>query len=165
MKNTETTPSKLKIEIRQSKTSDVREINELERLVFSSKMRYGPSLIVAIINTSLSHLALTAELKHQNKIVGFIAGEIDEKIENLGRIITIEVDPAFQHHQIGRQLLQVIEKNFITHYSIEKLELQVHFENEKAIAFYRKHGFSEVKKLKNYYSRKEHAILMQKTIS
>ena len=164
MTKSENKSAKLKIEIRQSKISDVEEINELERLVFSPKMRYGPSLIVAIINTSLPCLALTAELKHQNKIVGFIAGEIEEASGQLGRIITIEVDPQYQHHHIGEQLLRAFERNLGDHYAIKNLELQVHFENHNAINFYRKHGFRKIKKLKNYYARKEHAILMQKSI-
>ncbi|PWI48296.1 hypothetical protein CEE45_07520 [Candidatus Heimdallarchaeota archaeon B3_Heim] len=128
-------------------------------------MRYGPSLIVRIINTSSPHLALTAVLKPQNKIVGFIVGEYEDKKELLGRIVTIEVDPRYQQHQIGQRLLQAFEQNFVDHYSVQTLELQVHFENHKAINFYRKHGYTEVKKLKNYYSRKEHAILMQKSIN
>jgi len=164
MNTIEKIPSELDIEIRQSKISDVGEINELEKMVFSPKIRYGPSLIVAIINTSLPHLALTAELKHQKKIIGFIAGEIDERIDLLGRIITIEVDPNFQNHKIGEQLLHEFEKNIVDHYSVDRLELQVHVTNHAAIAFYKKHGYFEVKKLKNYYSRKEHAILMQKDI-
>ncbi len=128
-------------------------------------MRYGPSLIVRIINTSSPHLALTAVLKPQNKIIGFIAGEYEDKKELLGRIVTIEVDPRYQQHQIGQRLLQAFEQNLVDHYSVQTLELQVHFENHKAINFYRKHGYTEVKKLKNYYSRKEHAILMQKSIN
>ena len=128
-------------------------------------MRYGPSLIIAIINTSSPHLALTAVLKHQKKIVGFIAGEYEDSPKLLGRIVTIEVDPQYQHHKIGQRLLQSFEQNLVNHYSIQTLELQVHFENHKAINFYRKHGYTEVKKLKNYYSRKEHAILMQKSIN
>ncbi len=153
------------IDIRQSKISDVDAINELEKQVFSSKMRYGPSLIMAIINTSLPHLAQTAILKDQNTIVGFIAGEIDSRNPLLGRIITIEVDPKLQHHKIGKQLLLSFERKISDHYSVENLELQVHYENHKAIRFYKKHGFSEVKKLKNYYARKEHAILMHKLLS
>ncbi|MHA1978035.1 MAG: GNAT family N-acetyltransferase [Candidatus Hodarchaeales archaeon] len=162
-KSKNNTPTQ-KVEIRQSKISDVEEINELERKLFSSKMRYGPSLILAIINTSLPHLALTAELKPQNNVIGFIAGEIEESFALLGRIITIEVDLKFQHQLIGELLLSAFEQNIKSHYSVQTLELQVHFENHKAINFYRKHGFREIKKLKNYYSRKEHAILMQKTL-
>ncbi len=152
------------ITIRQSKITDVDEINDLEKLVFSPKLRYGPSLIIAIINMALPHLALTALLEPQNKIVGFIAGEVDETRESVGRIITIEVDPVFQHHQIGHTLLQDLEQNLVEYYSIQTIELQVHYKNQNAINFYRKHGFSEVKRIKNYYARKEHAILMQKSI-
>ena len=70
----------------------------------------------------------------EKKVVGFVAGEIGRRKKNLGRIITIEIDPAFQHRHIGTKLLQKIEKNMREIYKISKIELQVHYLNQKAIS-------------------------------
>jgi ribosomal-protein-alanine N-acetyltransferase len=152
------------IEIRISEIEDAKSIYEIEKTVFSSKLQYGYSIILALITTSLTHLALTACVKDSKKIIGFIAGEIDENDNNLGRLITIEVDPELQSHHIGSKLILQFEKNLKDYYSIQNIELQVHSLNEVAISFYQKHNYIQVKKLRNYYARGEHAILMRKTM-
>jgi ribosomal protein S18 acetylase RimI-like enzyme len=152
------------IEIKKSDPKDVEAIIELEKAVFSPKLRYGPSIILALITTSPPHLALTAFLQGTDTTIGFIAGECDQKDGKLGRIITIEIDPEYQHRYIGTQLLQVIENNMKNYYSVSKIELQVHSLNETAINFYIKHGYIKVKELRNYYARGEHALLMMKAL-
>jgi ribosomal protein S18 acetylase RimI-like enzyme len=152
------------IEIKRSDPKDVEAIFELEKAVFSPKLRYGPSIILALITTSSPHLALTAFLQGTEIIIGFIAGECDLKDRELGRIITIEIDPKYQHRYIGTQLLQEIENNMKEYYSISKIELQVHSTNKTAIKFYNKHGYLKVKELRNYYARGEHALLMMKSL-
>jgi ribosomal protein S18 acetylase RimI-like enzyme len=152
------------VEIRASELTDADAINELEKAVFSPKLRYGPSVIIALIRTLPPNLVLTALLKTNDEIVGFIAGEVDNSDKTLGRIITIEIDPIFQHQSIGSKLLQKIEKNMIDHYSLQKIELQVHSLNQTAINFYKKHGYIKIKELRNYYARGEHALLMIKII-
>jgi ribosomal-protein-alanine N-acetyltransferase len=107
-------------------------------------------------------MALTAQLN--DSIVGFIIGEIDSTNDKLGRIITIQVDPLFQRKSIGHHLLTSIEKQFMI-CGVDSIELHVHFQNESAISFYQKHGYDVLKQLKNYYSRKEHALLIQKRSS
>ena len=111
------------VEIRASDPRDVEAINELEKAVFSPKLRYGPSIILGLITTASPHLALTAFIKGTDIIIGFIAGECDQANSTLGRIITIEINPQFQHRHIGSQLLEKIETSMIEHYSINKIGL------------------------------------------
>ena len=155
--------NEIEVKIRVSELNDVDAINELEKAVFSPKLRYGPSIIVALITTSQPHLTLTAYLKKTNTIIGFIAGECDQSKNSFGRLITIEIDPKYQNRHIGSQLLERIEKNMLEYYSIHKIELQVHSLNQTAITFYSKHGYIKIKELKNYYTRGEHALLMTKS--
>ena len=150
--------------IRISEIEDAKSIYEIEKTVFSPVLQYGYAIIVGLITTSLTHLALTAYLNDSKQVVGFIAGEIDEINDQLGRLITIEVDPKFQTHHIGTNLLLQFEKNIKTHYSVQKIELQVHSSNKIAISFYEKHNYKIVKKLRNYYARKEDAVLMRKNL-
>ena len=162
MVSTQKSEDKIDIGIRISEIEDAKSIYEIEKTVFSSELQYGYPIILALITTSLTHLALTAYVKDSMKIIGFIAGEIDENDDNLGRLITIEVDPELQSHHIGSKLLLQFEKNLKNHYSVQKIELQVHSLNEVALSFYQKHNYQKIKELRNYYARGEHAVLMKK---
>jgi ribosomal-protein-alanine N-acetyltransferase len=156
--------SKIDIGIRSSKIEDAEAIFEIEKTVFSSKLQYGYSIIVGIITTSLPHLALTAYLKANEKIIGFIAGELDENNDDLGRLITIEVDSNLQSHHIGSKLLLKFEENLKNYYSVQEVDLQVHSLNKVGISFYEKRNYQKIKELRNYYARREHAILMKKNL-
>lgn len=147
--------------IRQSTLNDADSIINLERLVFDVNLRYGPSLIFALIHTTYPNLALTA-ISKKKQILGFIAGEIDDLDDSLGRIVTIEVHPETQRNHIGTQLLKHFENN-IQEYGVKTIQLQVHSLNQSAITFYGFHGYKTVKNLRNYYSRGEHAYLMEKS--
>ena len=162
MVSTQKFEDKIDIGIRISEIEDAKSIYEIEKTVFSSELQYGYPIILALITTSLTHLALTAYVKDNKKIIGFIAGEIDENDDHLGRLITIEVDPELQSHHIGSKLLLQFEKNLKNHYSVQKIELQVHSLNEVALSFYQKHNYQKIKELRNYYARGEHAVLMKK---
>ncbi len=163
MASTKSSDNKIDIGIRISEIEDANAIYEIEKTVFSSKLQYGYAIIVGLITTSLTHLALTAYLKDSNKIIGFIAGEIDENDDKLGRLITIEVDTKLQSHHIGSKLLLQFEKNLRKFYSVQEIELQVHSLNKVAISFYQKHNYQKIKEIKNYYARREHALLMRKS--
>ncbi|MHA2175296.1 MAG: GNAT family N-acetyltransferase [Candidatus Hodarchaeales archaeon] len=149
--------------IRQSTITDTDSIINLERLVFDAKLRYGPSLIYALIHTASPNLALTAVTKSKNQIIGFISGEIDNYNKELARIVTIEVHPNFQRNHVGGKLLHQFEEN-LQSYHVKKIELQVHSMNQKAISFYELHGYLKIKELRNYYERHEHAFLMEKEV-
>ena len=165
MASTQESDDKIDFSIRTSKIEDAEAIYSIEKTVFSSKLQYGFAIIVGLIQTSLPNLALTAYLKESKKVIGFIVGEIDENNDDLGRLITIEVDPKIQNHHIGSKLLLKLEENLKKYYFLQDIELQVHSLNEVAIKFYEKHQYHKIKELRNYYARREHAILMKKKLS
>jgi ribosomal-protein-alanine N-acetyltransferase len=162
MTSTHEYDDEIDIGIRTSKIEDAKAIFDIEKDVFSQNLQYGYSIILGLITISQPHLALTAYLKESNKIIGFIAGEIDENDNGLGRLITIEVDSSLQSHHIGSKLLLKFEENMVQNYLIKEIDLQVHSLNKTAISFYEKHNYQKIKELRNYYARREHAILMMK---
>ncbi len=162
MTSTNEFDKKIDIGIRASKIEDAQAIFDIEKDVFSQKLQYGYSIILGLITISLPHLALTAYLKESSKVIGFIAGEVDENDNGLGRLITIEIDSSFQKHHIGSKLLLKFEENMVQNYLVQEIDLQVHSLNEVAISFYEKHDYRKIKELRNYYARREHAILMKK---
>ncbi|MCK4848576.1 MAG: GNAT family N-acetyltransferase [Candidatus Heimdallarchaeota archaeon] len=162
MTSTQGSKNEIDIGIRASIIEDAEAILEIEKTVFSSKLQYGYSIILGLISTSLPHLTLTAYLKKSKKIIGFISGEVDDKDNGLGRLITIEIDTKLQSYHIGSKLLLKFEDNIVHHYSVQEIDLQVHSLNKAAISFYEKHNYQKIKELRNYYARREHAFLMKK---
>lgn len=143
---------------------DADRFNEIERACFPRNLRYGPSILVALLTMTSNYTVLAAQLFEQSKIIAFAVGEQDDNDLTLGRIITILVDPDYQGRKIGGKLLVELEKKLRKDYNVEKFELQVHFKNENGIKFYEKQGYKIKKRLRNYYDRKQHAFLMEKTI-
>ncbi len=153
----------MRIRIRTGTIEDAGRFNEIEEACFPSKLRYGPSILVALVSMVSNYIVLTVQLVKNLKIIAFAVGEQDDDDKTLGRIITIQVDPLYQGRQIGSKLLAELETKLIFEHKVEKFELQVHYNNERAIGFYQKHEYCIKKSLQNYYDRKEHAFLMVKT--
>lgn len=87
--------------------------------------------------------------EEHNVLLGYILWrEIDEEAE----ILTIVVKPSAQKKNFGSLLIH----NLFVHLKdrkITKLFLEVAEDNEKAISFYRKHGFVFLSKRPKYYPR------------
>lgn len=154
----------MEIRIKIGSIEDAERLDEIEKACFPSELRYGPSILVAILTMQPNFTVLTVQLVESLKIIGFAVGEHDEDDETLSRIITIQIDPPYQRRQIGGKLLTELELKLDNEHKVHKYELQVHYKNEKAINFYKKQGYKIKKKLQNYYKRKEHAFLMEKIL-
>ena len=77
----------------------------------------------------------------------------------LGYIDNIAVEEAARRHGVGDALLDVFCRFGQAHLSF--LTLEVRASNAPAIALYRKHGFQEAGRRKNYYQQpREDAIIM-----
>ncbi len=79
-------------------------------------------------------------------------------------LANIAVLPEFRRNGIGQILLEEIFKKCIETGVLE-LFLEVRASNVPAISLYKKNGFVEIGKRRNYYSRpKEDALVMMKTL-
>ncbi|MFA5408165.1 MAG: ribosomal protein S18-alanine N-acetyltransferase [Bacilli bacterium] len=94
------------------------------------------------------------------KIVGFIVYSI---IYEKAEIIDIAVSEAYQRNHIGSQLLSAFIKE-CTDSKCESITLEVRTSNQKAISFYRSHGFREISVRKSYYYDGEDALIMIKMV-
>jgi len=98
-----------------------------------------------------------------DKIVGFVVGMIYVDRGALhGHILTIDVSPACRRKGIGQKLLQEIEKIF-TQKDVSASHLEVREDNVAAVKLYRKLGYEEIGKLKNYYGN-VHGVYLKKTL-
>lgn len=92
-------------------------------------------------------------VKDEGQIVAYLTyKELDESFD----IYMLMVVEEYRKQKIASELLkQLMYKNII---------LEVRISNEQAIKFYKKNGFKEIRKIKNYYDNHEDGLVMYREI-
>ena len=80
-----------------------------------------------------------------------------------GRIITIDVMPDQQHSGLGTLLLTRAEEE-LKRSGCDHVVLEVAVDNENALRFYKKQGYSLLKVLPNYYMESIDGLMMGKKL-
>jgi ribosomal-protein-alanine N-acetyltransferase len=97
-------------------------------------------------------------------IAGFVIGMVYVDRKALyAHILTIDVSPAYRRRGIGQMLLQEIERIFVEK-GVKASHLEVREDNAEAISLYRKLGYEDVGKLRNYYG-KANGIYFKKALA
>lgn len=97
-------------------------------------------------------------------IVGFtIAGQQLRKGAVFGRLITIDVDPAFRRGGIGHQLLTQVEER-LRAVGVSAVLLEVAVDNRVAQEFYQRHGYAQTGRIRGYYLGRIDALVMEKAL-
>jgi ribosomal-protein-alanine N-acetyltransferase len=106
---------------------------------------------ISLLLTDYNSVSLMA--KENGEIVGFVVGIIypDGKTIN-GHILTIDVSTSYRRRGVGQMLLQEMEKIFVQK-GVQACLLEVKEGNVAAISLYRKLGYEEIGRLKNYYGK------------
>ena len=79
-------------------------------------------------------------------------------------ITNVSVSSDYKRQGVGTALLDLVY-NRALEIDARLISLEVNVNNDKAIKMYKKNGYSEVRRIKNYYSKlKEDAYLMQKEV-
>lgn len=94
----------------------------------------------------------------ENLIKGFI--HISTNFEIID-ILNIVVEPTYEKHGIGTQLINYIINN--KNKEVNTIMLEVREDNIKAINFYQKNDFKIISKRKNYYQNVD-ALIMERNI-
>jgi ribosomal-protein-alanine N-acetyltransferase len=81
----------------------------------------------------------------------------------MGRVITIDVMPASQHHGLGTLLLTAGESR-LREAGCDYISLETAVDNEPALRFYKKHGYSVLRVLPRYYLDSIDGLLMGKKL-
>jgi len=109
---------------------------------------------------SATGVALVSE--SLGEITGFVLGR---QIGNEAEILNLAILPEKRRRGEGRALLEKALAEFQTR-GVRRVFLEVRESNVKAIAFYKKHGFSETGRRKAYYrDPEEAALLMEKQLN
>ena len=103
---------------------------------------------------SATGVALVSE--SPGEITGFVLGR---HIGDEAEILNLATLPEKRRRGEGRALLEKALAEFQTR-GVRRVFLEVRESNVKAIAFYKKHGFSETGRRKAYYREPEEAALL-----
>ena len=110
--------------------------------------------------------AVTLVGRENRKIEGFIIADHFRGLRGaraMGRIITIDVMPAAQSRRLGSMLLNAAEDE-LRKSGCDYVSLEVAVDNERALRFYKKHGYSVLKVLPRYYLGQIDGLLMGKKL-
>jgi ribosomal-protein-alanine N-acetyltransferase len=141
--------------IHEAEKRDLQIISELEKdLFFEEKWSY-----FQILKEFKNEISKIWVLKEKEKIIGYlIFREIKPEIE----VFKIGVKKEYQRKGLGTKLMQKLIE-FAKEKNISKIFLEVKASNLSAYNFYKKLGFKETYRRKNYYYNEE-AIIMVKEI-
>lgn len=132
--------------------SHVGQIAELERECFSAPWSEA-MLTEALFDAQASFIVAESE---DGGLLGYAGLHV---VLDEGYIDNIAVEEAARRHGVGDALLDVFCRFGQAHLSF--LTLEVRASNAPSIALYRKHGFQEAGRRKNYYQQpREDAIIM-----
>lgn len=137
--------------IRVASSQDINRINEIGLLIKEDFEK------VFNIEEELKKDYVQIYVYEENKnILGFLHTEYHFEITD---IVNIAVDINNQSKGIGKQLIDYLIDNTKS----EKLMLEVRESNISAFTLYKKCGFKEIYRRKNYYGN-EDAIIMERSI-
>jgi len=151
----------LSITIHQATVDDLEALYKIERECFTVEA-FTKEQISYLLETS-NAVSLIAQIN--NEIAGFIIGLIhDYGKTRTGHVYTIDVAVKYRRMGVGVRLLEELEQIFIRR-KVTVCYLEVRLGNVAARELYRKHGYTEVERIKNYYSRGTHGVRLVKKLS
>jgi len=110
---------------------------------------------------NLSYVAVVDTPTEQNKIVGYILVQVEDKVE--AHITSIAVLPEYRRQGLALRLLL----NALLESKMRKLQscsLHVHHTNDPAIALYKRMKFNPISKKTNYYNNGDDGIFMRRQL-
>ena len=142
--------------IRSFQPDDMFSVIKLASVALTE--HYNPNIFNCFYETFPQGF-LIAEQNH--KIIGFITG-LKINTESV-KILMLSVLEKHRKQGIGTLLLKQFIKE-ISKQKIKKIELEVKINNEIAIKFYKKNGFTITNTLYKFYQNNENGYLMKKNI-
>jgi ribosomal protein S18 acetylase RimI-like enzyme len=150
-------------ELRKYRPGDFDRLIEIDEACFVEGIAYSPDEMRFFLAQSS---ALTLVGTEDGEIQGFIIADHFRQRRGsrfMGRIITIDVAPPAQHSGLGTFLLTAAETE-LRRAGCDYVSLEVAVDNESALRFYKKHGYSVLKILPRYYLDSIDGLLMGKKL-
>lgn len=135
------------------------EPKDIKQVILLEEQFLGESLGEEMILNELDNPNVCfLSAKDNEKVIGYIgAYTFDDSME----ILNFVVDEAYQRQGVGsllfNTLLNIYDKT-------KSIVLEVRYNNEKGISFYKKNNFNVISIRKHYYKNGDDAIVMMKEI-
>ncbi|MFC8734374.1 ribosomal protein S18-alanine N-acetyltransferase [Luteimicrobium sp. NPDC057192] len=147
---TDTDPGVVGTRIRPLRAADLRRVVQLEIELFGrgawSYAMFAQEL-AALGRWYVAAEPVRIDAAGSHELVGYAGLWFDGDVT---QVMTIGVDPAFQHHGIGSQLLEALIARS-RELRAEAVLLEVRVDNEPALNLYAKYGFEQLGIRKRYY--------------
>ena len=154
----------MSVRTRDYQPEDFDTLCDIDRRCFPPGIAYSPEDI-SIVLLEPGAFVVVGEVAQASTCVPSTAGFILARRERAGRahIITIDVLTEYRRSGLGTMLLGEAHRRLMA-LGAQRVILEVSLENASAIAFYHKHGYTENRRLKNYYLGHEDAWQMVRTL-
>lgn len=153
--------------LRNYYSDDFKRLLEIDQVCFREGIAYtGDELHYFLNMASATTLVAINDAGDPNKILGFIIADRFRQrraTHMMGRIITIDVAPARQHRGVGTLLLTGAESR-LRESGCDYISLETAVDNDPALRFYKKHGYSVLRVLPRYYLDSIDGLLMGKKL-
>lgn len=151
--------------LRKYRPQDFERVLVIDQTCFIEGIAYDADEMRCFLSMP-SATTLVAERSGAAIIQGFIIADRFRTRRGphfTGRIITIDVMPDQQHSGLGTLLLTRAEEE-LKQSGCDHVVLEVAVDNENALRFYKKHGYSLLKVLPNYYLDSIDGLMMGKKL-
>jgi [ribosomal protein S18]-alanine N-acetyltransferase len=149
--------------LRRYQPNDFPRLMEIDHACFAEGIAYPEEEMRYFLNR---RSAITLVATDDGSIQGFVIADhfrARRTTHSMGRIITIDVAPEAQKSGAGTLLLTSVEKE-LKRAECDYVSLEVAVDNQKAMRFYKKHGYSVLKILPRYYLNSVDGLLMGKKL-
>ncbi len=148
------------VQIRPGNEADIDDLLVIEDECFSiyyyGQYKFGVDEFLYYLYSPNCILLVAASGAH---VTGYTAAVRRPRAAAILHIDSIAVLPKHRNQGIGNQLLQALIEE-ARQRRCKTLALEVATPNEAGLAFFKSHGFRQVRKLPNYYGRHLDGILM-----
>ena len=151
------------LRVRKYAPEDFHRLLEIDQTCFVEGIAYCEEEMRYFLGmpTAVSLVGL-----RDDKIMGFVIADRfrpRRASRSVGKIITIDIAPAAQHSGLGT-LLMSSDEGELKQAGCDYVSLEVAVDNEPALSFYKKHGYSVLKVLPRYYLDSIDGLLMGKRL-
>jgi len=149
--------------LRRYQPPDFQRLLEIDQSCFVEGIAYSKEEMRYFLGipTAISLVGL-----QDNEIMGFVITDRfrpRRASRSVGKIITIDVAPPAQHSGLGTLLMSATESE-LKKEGCDYVSLEVAVDNEPALRFYKKHGYSVLRVLPRYYLDSIDGLLMGKRL-
>lgn len=151
------------ITVRKYQPGDFKRLLEIDQLCFVEGIAYSEEEMRYFLGMPT---AISLVVVDQGALLGFIIADRfrpRRASRSVGKIITIDVAPNSHRGGVGTLLMNSAEAE-LKRAGCDYVSLEVAVDNEPALNFYKKHGYSVLKVLPRYYLDSIDGLLMGKKL-